>query len=301
MVDQRTRRLWILAGFAALLLLAAGAVTGFRSAGPDVPVPPAAAQAPDPVHAPEPAAPSVEFAPPPAVAPAVFPAARQVPVLMYHEIVVGPNSLYVAPHELAAHLEYLVREGYTPVTLAQIYANFTTGGPIPDKPVVLTFDDGYASFYTGARPLLRQHGATGTLFVITGFVGKPGYVTWDQVAEMAAEGIEIGAHTVTHPDLAVVSDDRLNREIRESRALLEERSGRPVRFFAFPAGRYDGRGPAVLREAGYLGAVVTQRGMATPCQDAMLWRRVRVNKGTSVPALAALLRMAESETPACNP
>lgn len=310
MVNQRNNRRRGLIGLAVLLLLSAAVVAGYRPwerSEPPAP-PPVAVVTPEAVALPVPEPPPAEPSPPPPAEaqpepepePAWHPPVPRVPVLMYHEIAAGPNSLYVAPHELAAHLEYLTHKGYTPVTLEQVYLNFTGGGPLPERPVVLTFDDGYISFYTNAMPLLRQHGAAATLFVISGFVGKPGYVTWDQVTEMAAEGIEMGAHTVTHHDLTTLRDDQLAAQIRDSRAAIEQRTGRAVTFFAYPSGRYDDRTPAAVKNAGLHGAVITKRGFATPCQDLMLWRRVRVNKGTSVQALAALLELAESETPLCD-
>ncbi len=232
-------------------------------------------------------APAVDEAP-------VLPEA-QIPMLMYHEITAGPNNLYVPPAELAAHLEYLKQNGYTPITLQQAYDNFTRGRKLPPHPIVLTFDDGYVSFYTNAWPLLKQYKAPGTLFVITGFVGKPGYVTWEQVKAMAGAGVEMGAHTVNHPDLRMVKGEQLQREVAESRRVLQEQSGQAVASFAYPAGKYNDETLAALKAAGYTIAVTTQPGAATPCQASLEWKRIRINKGVTVQALASLLQRAETE------
>jgi peptidoglycan/xylan/chitin deacetylase (PgdA/CDA1 family) len=244
---------------------------------------PAASDAPSP----EPSAPAVDSAP-------VLPE-TQIPMLMYHEIAAGPNNLYVPPAELAAHLEYLKQNGYSPITLQQAYDNFTQGRKLPPHPIVLTFDDGYVSFYTNAWPLLKQHKAPGTLFVITGFVGKPGYVTWEQVKAMAGAGIEMGAHTVTHPDLRLVKGEQLQREVAESRRVLQEQSGQPVASFAYPAGKYNDQTLAAVKEAGYTIAVTTEPGAVTPCQASLEWKRIRINKGVTVQALASLLQRAETD------
>lgn len=215
-----------------------------------------------------------------------------VPVLMYHAIAPGPNNLYVPPDEFAAHLEYLEREGYTAVTLRRMYEHFTAGAPLPPRPVVLTFDDGYADFYTTAYPLLKKHHFPATLFVITGSVGRPGYVTWDQVREMARGGIEMGAHSVNHPNLTFLDAIRLQAELAGSRRALAQAAGQPVHFFAYPSGRQNERVVAAARAAGYLGAVTTAYGPATPAQEPLLWRRVRINQKVSPPALGAQLRAA---------
>lgn len=213
-----------------------------------------------------------------------------IPVLMYHEIAVGPNSLYVSPQEFAAHLEYLAQQGYTAITMEQMHAHFTRGAPVPPKPVVLTFDDGYSSYYTAALPLLKQYGWPGTLFVITAYVGKPGYVTWEQLQEAAAAGTEIGSHTVTHPELHIVSPSRLVSELQESRKVLESKLSLTVHFFCYPVGRHNDQVVAAVREAGYLGAVTTKPGKTTVDQDSFRWTRVRINKGVSPKALATLLQ-----------
>lgn len=217
-----------------------------------------------------------------------------VAVLMYHEIRKGPNSLYVPAPELAGQLEALKREGYVGITLEQLHEAYAGGAELPLHPVVLTFDDGYASFYSNAFPLLQQHGFPGTLFVITGSVGKPYFVTWDQVREMAAAGIEMGGHTVNHPDLTKLDAKRQAFELSESRRVLAEQSGRPVRFCAYPSGRYNERTLALAREAGYAGAVTTMAGLAEPGQDLFLWHRFRVGPGLSGTALVARIRALEA-------
>ncbi|MFZ5823322.1 MAG: polysaccharide deacetylase family protein [Bacillota bacterium] len=254
---------------------------------------PAPPPAPEPAGAPPapPSAPTPEpVAPPPPASPKL-----SVPILMYHVIAPGPNNLYVPPAELDAHLAYLAREGYQTVTLQQLHAHFQHGDNLPERPVALTFDDGYADFYTAALPLLQKHGMVGTLFVITGKVGQPGYITWQQAQAISAAGMEIGSHTVTHPDLRYLDPRRLRAELGDSRLLLEERLGVSVRFFAYPAGRYSDQTLALMPEL-YWGAVTTHPGVATPCQDVQQWRRIRVGPRLSGEALGRLIEHWERET-----
>jgi peptidoglycan/xylan/chitin deacetylase (PgdA/CDA1 family) len=221
--------------------------------------------------------------------------AQKVPVLMYHEITQGPNALYVPPEELEGHLKWLQDHGYHGITLKQLYGHYTRGDKIPDHPIVLTFDDGYVSFYTNAMPLLKKYGFPGTLFVITGSVGKPGVVTWDQVRAALRQGMEIGAHTVNHPDLAISGHDSVVYEVTESKRVLEEEIGQTVSFFCYPAGRYNDSVVKAVKDAGYIGAVTTKFGLAEPDQNPLLWSRVRVNQGTGPAGLGALIRMAEGK------
>lgn len=222
-----------------------------------------------------------------------------VPILMYHVIAPGPNNLYVPPEELEAHLIYLAKQGYHGITLQRLYDHFNEGAPLPERPVVLTFDDGYADFDTAALPLLQKHGFTATLFVITGYVGDPGYITWEQAQAIVEAGIEIGSHTVSHPDLRTAGEKGLQRELGESRQTLEERLGVRADFFAYPAGRYNEKSLAVVRQH-YRGAVTTASGMATPCQDPMLWQRVRINQRLTGEGLGQLLHYWEEQARKAN-
>jgi peptidoglycan/xylan/chitin deacetylase (PgdA/CDA1 family) len=218
-----------------------------------------------------------------------------IPVLMYHAISPGPNNLYVPPEELDEQLGHLAQLGYHTITLEQMYDHFTRGERLPEKPIVLTFDDGYADFYTNALPILQKHRMVATLFVITDLVGQPNYITWEQAKEIARAGIEIGSHTLTHPDLTTLDAKRLERELTESRKVLEERLGVRVPFFAYPAGRFNEKVLALVRQT-YAGAVTTVGGVATPCQDVAQWRRIRVNQKVSPEALIETMRYWERET-----
>lgn len=228
-----------------------------------------------------PAGPEVSIDEPPVTTGPIYDA---VPVLMYHVIAPGPNSLYVPPAELEAQLSLLASHGFETISLAQLAAHFDHGVSLPERPVVLTFDDGYVSAYTAALPLLQQYGMTATFFIITDLVGQAGYVSWEQVAELAAAGMEIGAHTITHPDLRSLTGAGLTREVAGPQQIMTDKLGQPIDFFAYPAGAYNTETVSVVSEH-YVGAVTTHPGAATPCQDPVLWRRIRVNQGMPAAAL----------------
>ena len=233
---------------------------------------------------------SLEPAPQPAVAPAaVVPA---VPVLLYHVIADPPAAapwpqLYVSPAELETQVAWLELEGFTGVTLSDVWRNWHDGAALPERPVVLTFDDGYRSVAAKALPILRRRGWPAVLNLKLGNL-EPGSFTEADVRALLAAGWELGAHTITHPDLRTLDGPALVREIAGSRAEIVERFGVPVDFFCYPAGRYDGRVIAAVRAAGFLGATTTVEGLATARRPFEL-RRIRVDRGDGVRGLASAL------------
>jgi len=202
---------------------------------------------------------------------------------MYHHIAEAGatddavrRDLSVAPSRFAAQLEYLARQGYHTISLSDLVAHLQTGAPLPTRPVVLTFDDGYADNYTHAFPLLRQYGFRGIFFVITDFLDRDGYMTWAQVKEMHKAGMEIGSHTLNHPDLSRLPPQQARRQLRESLLVLEARLGKPARFLAYPSGKYN---PEVLRlaqEVGYQAAVATIHGDTHAASQLFQMARIRI-------------------------
>ncbi|MDI3316132.1 MAG: polysaccharide deacetylase family protein [Bacillota bacterium] len=194
-----------------------------------------------------------------------------VPILMYHEIGTPPArgwaGLYVSPGAFARQMAYLSASGYHPITMDSWYTDVQEGRMLPSRPVVITFDDGYAGVYRNALPILRRYGFPAVLNLQVGLVGRPGALTLDQVRELAANGFEIDAHTVTHPDLTRVRATTLTRELAGSRQWIRERLGLPARFFAYPSGRYDARVEAAVQAAGFLGAETTVWGVAVPARS----------------------------------
>ncbi|HLY67424.1 MAG TPA: polysaccharide deacetylase family protein, partial [Chloroflexota bacterium] len=123
-----------------------------------------------------------------------------VPILMYHYIrTLPPNTpdqlgygLSIAPPLFEQELAYLQSAGYKSVAMDDVVARITRGTPLPPKPVVLSFDDGYADFYTAAWPLLKKYGFSATAYIVIDFLGRPGYMSWQDVQELRDAGVEIG-------------------------------------------------------------------------------------------------------------
>lgn len=209
-------------------------------------------------------------APESAVLPSMLPADAvkvKVPILMYHYVDATPppagpyaDSLTVRTKDFKAEMTYLVANGYHTVSLSDVYLAMAGRKRLPGKPVVLTFDDGGLDNFTVAFPVLEQHGLTATFFVITGRVGKEGQMEWRQLREMAARGMSIQSHSVSHPDLRGVSAARLKSELVDSRTAIAEAIGLPSYVLCYPSGAYNDRVIKAARSAGYVMAVTTDRG-----------------------------------------
>lgn len=216
-------------------------------------------------------------------------AAEAIPILMYHVIGDGPNSLYVSVTDFRAQMEYLERSGYQAVTMQQVYEALAKGAPLPRRAVAITFDDGYESHYSAAFAILKQHHFLGTFYVITSFIGRQGYLSAGQILEMDRAGMEIDAHTRTHVDLTTLSPDRLTAEVAGSKDDLERLLGHEVSGFCYPAGRFTDAVVKAVAAAGYRDATTTELGLTAPGADVLRLPRVRVFRGESLQAFVRSL------------
>ena len=227
----------------------------------------------------------------PTVIPTLAPRVVRVPILMYHYVSVPPPDadiyrldLSVTPAALDAQMEYLAAEGYHPIRLSDLSDYLLNGKPLPPRPIALTFDDGYLDNYENALPVLEKYKFPATFFIITQFVDdkKPGYMSWDQIEELAINGMEIGSHTLDHIDLHGKPRSVQTTEIAGSKAMIEARIGTPVTSFCYPSGRYDAQTISVLRSAGYLAATTEIQGVLQSSSDMYQLRRIRVRGSYSV-------------------
>ena len=235
-----------------------------------------------------------------------FPEKKKIPILMYHSISNHASPKFrqftVSPTLFAEHMAYLHQHRYTPMTVTQfLAAHSQNGAKLPERPVVLTFDDGFADFYTEALPVLRRYGFAATLYVATGFINgtsrwlqhegeanRP-MLTWDQLSEIGANGIECGGHSHSHPQLDTLSPAQASREIVQSKRLLEEHMGQDVLSFAYPFGYYTASIRRQVQEAGYTSACAVKHAMSSEMTDPFALARLMVKSNTDVDALAALL------------
>jgi len=188
-------------------------------------------------------------------------------------------------------LRYLQAQGYQSISLYDLVDYLNRGRLLPPKPVVLTFDDGYRDAYTNAFPLLQKYGMTGTFFLVTAPIDQhnPEYLSWEQVKEMNAAGMDMECHTYTHPDLRGKDADYIIWQVVGSKEAIEQRTRRPVRFFAYPSGRYDDLVVQILRSAHFWGAVTTMYGDTHSSEETFALRRVRVHGGYSLDEFVAVL------------
>ncbi len=231
---------------------------------------------------------------------AASPRRTPVPILVYHAIRTPPAgarlpSIYVRPAELSAQVRALRRGGYRAVTLQRVYDAWRGRATLPRRPVVLSFDDGYASQVRIALPLLRRQGWPGVLNLALDWIDDIGGD--GAVQQLIDAGWQIDAHSRTHPDLTRVPAAQLADETAAARAELQERFGVDARFFAYPGGRYDARVIAAVKDAGFLGATTVRRGFAAPAAPYAL-DRIQVSRGTSAKQLLARLRALRSRSAA---
>jgi len=190
---------------------------------------------------------------------------KSLPILMYHYIRdpdlqsdgVGKN-LSVSPSALEKHLKIIQSKGFKTATLAD-FANHKVFEPS----VILTFDDGYGDFYTNAWPILTKYGARATVFVITDKIDRPGYLTSNQIQQLSSENIEIGSHSVSHPNLTNASDANINKQLEDSKVELEGITAKEVVSFCYPSGKYDEKVMQAVKKAGYSTAVTTDFDFAS--------------------------------------
>lgn len=216
-------------------------------------------------------------------APEMTQASRGVPVLMYHRV--DPQlsardpitvGLTVMEPTFEAQLRVLRAAEYQSMTLAAIRESLDQHSPLPARRAILTFDDGYEDHYAVVLPLLRRYGFAATFFVVTSSVGTRDHLTASQIREMAASGMDIESHGVHHIDFSQLSLDGARRELLQSRQTIEGWTGRPVTFFAYPAGRFSPALERLLDTLGYRGALTTRPGFVTAASRPFTLERVRI-------------------------
>jgi peptidoglycan/xylan/chitin deacetylase (PgdA/CDA1 family) len=220
-----------------------------------------------------------------------------MPILMYHYVRTPPSlssdyigyRLSVSPDDFTAQMDWLMVNRYHPVDFNDMRAYFAGTTPLPSRPVVITFDDGYADLYTTAYPILAAHHFKAVAYIVSSFVGQSRYVTKEQVLEMDRKGIQIASHTVDHPNLSRASFGSTMYQLVESKRWLEQLVGHPVVDFAYPSGRASALVVSALGNAGYDTAVTEQVSLLHSRSDRYMWTRIRVGGGESLADFASSL------------
>lgn len=199
-----------------------------------------------------------------------WPARKGFTALMYHHIgnLDNPQEeqfpFTVSPKMLERQILFLKSEGYTLISLADLARAKKTGKTSIQKPVMLTFDDGYSDNYTFLFPLLKKYNIPAVIFLVTDKIGTPDYLTWEQIREMQSSRlVEFGSHTATHRRLRSLTNEEISEELVSSKKILEEKLSVPVTAFCYPfgAGGFDKRVRPLVFQAGYLFDFSTKKGI----------------------------------------
>jgi peptidoglycan/xylan/chitin deacetylase (PgdA/CDA1 family) len=231
------------------------------------------------------AAPARAPEPPPAES---EPPGQALPILMYHVTEAPPAGtpfpeLWVEPTRFAEQMQAIEDAGYTAITMRDAEDYWSGKRRVPRKPIVLTFDDGYRSHVDVALPELEKRGWPGVLYLEVAAMKKPGAegISRADVSKLVDAGWELGAHTMTHPDLTTLDAAALTEEIAGSRKLLRKQFGVAVDAFCYPAGKYDDTVIAAVDDAGYASATTVEDGLAGPGDEPFTRHRIRVNGSDS--------------------
>lgn len=219
-----------------------------------------------------------------------------VPVLMYHAFTAeGERDRFVAPaRSFERQMSLLKALRYRTISLRELAEALRRDQPLPRRSVVITIDDGYRDTYEIARPILRRHGFSATLYPVSGRLSEGN--DWDdggaasgrpllspgQLREMRGEGFEVGAHTRTHRSLAGLPPEESADEVERSRRDLEEVLGEPVATFAYPYGELDEEAVEIVGRAGFSGACTTQTRIARPGDDPLRIPRLEIMGSDSI-------------------
>jgi len=215
-----------------------------------------------------------------------------VTIMAYHWIDPDPGQRLrewgLTPEAFEAQMAALAAGGYRVLPMIDVLEIASGRQPAPPRAVALTFDDGYLGLLDHALPVLKRHGFTASFFLVSDRVGGTNawdaghgdparrLMGWSEAATLVAEGMEIGSHSRTHPQLTGLSEAEMEREIRGSKETIEDRLGRPVRLFSYPHGQEDGRTRRLVASAGYAGACTSVSGGNPPGVDPYRLRRSEI-------------------------
>lgn len=231
---------------------------------------------------------------------------RPIPILMYHSVSEQADERYsrwcVSPERFEQQLSVLANGGYQVLTVSELVNRMGSGSPLPEHCVALTFDDGLRDFITDAAPILKRFGFPATLYVVAGRVGETSdwlsdlgegqrpMLDRDELRQLVEQGIEIGGHSMTHPELDILSPHEAQYEISASKTELEKMIGQPVRTFAYPHGYASQRTRSLARGAGYDSAVRVCHALSMPQENLFGLSRLIITEEYDEARLLGLLQ-----------
>jgi peptidoglycan/xylan/chitin deacetylase (PgdA/CDA1 family) len=213
-----------------------------------------------------------------------------IPVLLYHAITTSPSEwvgpFAVAPQNFERHMDLVIACGRTPLTVRELARGLRGVASLPTRPVVITFDDGFADLIDTVAPILATRRLPATVFLTSGFVGgaSPGgdrMVSWAGARELSSAGFDVGAHSVTHPQIDVLRGAEQRFEVTACRRELQDGLGLPISEFAYPHGYSNRRVRSLVRAAGYESACAVRNAMSHPRDRIDAIARLTVTADTS--------------------
>lgn len=203
-----------------------------------------------------------------------------VSVMNYHAVNdINHSSLVVTTSDFRDDMKYLANNGYTSITMDELYNYLVHNESLPDKPVLITFDDGYTDNYTNAFPILKEYHMQATLFMIGDAIGTDRFLSAEQLKEMDANGFHIEAHTYSHKRLTNLDDMTLQADLAKSRTVLESLLQRPIRYLAYPQGFNNELVQQRTKNAGYLMAFTVAPGTVKPGDNLFALNRLSIFEG----------------------
>lgn len=220
---------------------------------------------------------------------------KPVPVLCYHNIKPSLTghlpALTISTEEFSRHIKMLHDSGYHSISPEQLYNYLTLGAPLPSHPVLISFDDGKEEQYSLAWPILNQYGFKAVFFIMTVTIGKTNFLTAAQIKQLSDSGNSIGLHTWDHPDMRHISPDAWPLQIDKPKSVLQNITGKPVEFFAWPYGAWNEEAASQLSNHG-LRAAFQLSGKSSPTHPSYTIRRLQVSGSWSSATLLNNLRSA---------
>ena len=209
-----------------------------------------------------------------------------LPILMYHHIdFLAPGAskvwqdLTVSPQTFERQMKYLFEQNYHPITFRQFFDFIEKGNELPEKSLIITFDDGWKNQYTYALPVLKKYKFPATFFIVVNQTGGNLFMNWEELKDLLNNGMEIGSHTITHPNLRRVAPSQLIYEIKNSKTILEKNLDYQIEVFAYPYGIFDSKIIEAVSKANYKMARTTIWGLDQNMENLYTLRAVQVYDG----------------------
>lgn len=219
---------------------------------------------------------------------------RGVPVLYYHSVQESAhNEVIISSDILKKQLKYIKDQGYITLTLSELKNYILNNSPIPEKSIVITFDDGYMDNYSNAFPILKEFNMVATIFCITSNLDGSYYLSEDAIKEMSNYGIDIQSHTVTHPQLNKLTYNQQLTELKESKKTLEYITGKEIDSIAYPYGDFNEETIKAAKTAGYTLGFTTKRGLSDRSDNPLKLDRIYISSKYSMDTFKEILARTE--------